>query len=524
MKGSVFLFTVSFCLSSMSAFAVDREELLFRDIGHRVFVSEFERSMTVVALQSKVVGACTDDPTVTCIPWEFVSSNAADETRYLSTVQSAVNLWNSNTSSKIRFVYRGFSTTHLSTPYQFQRDSDGGMTKTPAVDEFGNNIIAGNFIISMAGAPLDPNGNPEFEFPHGIVSKNMKYSIPSADHSIAETHWGGIYLNPQFSPGEDCTYDEGHQTGSYNLRSVIAHEMGRLLGLAPTSNSTSALFPLCPLIARLSADDVRSVSQIYPANGFLESLGKLSGRAINGQDGSPIVGAQIHIVPASHLTDLSRQWIVSTTLSRHDGRFQFEAIPADNYIVIVEPLSNSGLLPTDLDDWMAVFASSQDFETEFYDGKDRESNHEAALGFSPQSAVYAATIPIVENETNADLEFVSNVGDPNIATISAKGATHEVLSNYTPPHPNTDLNQSNNDAAALEAAPTVGGCEISQSYFGSGSILLSLFGILLVLALRQSFVRSVAKREPMRTPITREERLRRLQKFRVRFHRFTNRS
>jgi hypothetical protein len=160
---------------------------------------------------------------------------------------------------------------------------------------------------------------------------------------------------------------------------------------------------------------------------------------------------------------------------------------------------------------------------EFYDGQARESNHEETMAFSPQAAIYAATLLAASGEPNENIEIVTNVEDPSVQLIEAHGATHEILSQFVPPHPNPDLSQQNHEAQKFAASGGfgLGGCAVvARGTVGNIFWIFVGLAFLSVLILRYQYSKKM--KQPIVRPIGRMERLKRLEKFRVKFYRFTS--
>jgi uncharacterized protein (TIGR03437 family) len=125
--------------------------------------------------------------------------------------------------------------------------------------------------------------------------------------------------------------------GTYDLQSVLTHELGHSLGANHTNILSATMFYAVAMQdtheRALSADDIAFVSALYPANGG-NGYGVISGTATIG--GAPLMGGAIAAVDPN--TGITVGGFSSVT----DGSFSFQ-IPPGNYYVYVEPALNLAL-------------------------------------------------------------------------------------------------------------------------------------------------------------------------------------
>ncbi len=117
----------------------------------------------------------------------------------------------------------------------------------------------------------------------------------------------------------------------FDLQSVLAHEIGHLLGLDHTNDLAATMFQSSPSGdtegRTLGADDIAAIRSTYPGT---TALGSLMGRVRIG--GSGVLGAAVFAVDSSGT-------LASGDISRdNQGTFEIQGLPAGVYSIGIEPL------------------------------------------------------------------------------------------------------------------------------------------------------------------------------------------
>jgi hypothetical protein len=157
-----------------------------------------------------------------------------------------------------------------------------------------------------------------------------------------------IFFNTAFA----WSVADGGQSGRFDLETIAVHEIGHFSGLGhsalgettvtPSGRSVQAveavMFPIAFGPGRtanrtLKADDIAGISDLYPAGGFDDDTGSISGRVT--KNGGGVFGA--HIV-AFHLE--TRTLVGNFTLSRQ-GRYTIAGLAPGPHVLRVEPLDDA---------------------------------------------------------------------------------------------------------------------------------------------------------------------------------------
>ena len=150
---------------------------------------------------------------------------------------------------------------------------------------------------------------------------------------------------------------------------TLVHEFGHSLGLQHTLTSgvmstiyTSAASKATPL----GADDIAGVSVLYPADGYLPTVGSISGRVTRDPNGLSLAS----------VVALSATYPAISTLTNPDGSYRMDGVPPGLYYVYAHPLPpaeygestpNNIIYPTDVNG-NPIGLNYSAFATQFFTG------------------------------------------------------------------------------------------------------------------------------------------------------------
>ncbi len=139
-----------------------------------------------------------------------------------------------------------------------------------------------------------------------------------------------------FNPNSSYSTDGG---SGQDLQTVAIHEIGHFLGLDHSAVVRAVMFPFASSLQALSYDDVAGISVLYPKNPQDVATGAISGTVRFANSGG-VFGA--HVFAESVNGDLPFAGSIRKTpigiLTRPDGTFTIQGVPAGSYIVTAEPL------------------------------------------------------------------------------------------------------------------------------------------------------------------------------------------
>ncbi len=166
---------------------------------------------------------------------------------------------------------------------------------------------------------------------------------------------------------------------SYDLQSVLTHELGHWLGLDHSPLWQARMWPEAVAAGQeergISSDDRIAIAALYPAPGTGPGIttGILSGSValppdlVSGSPGLPILGAHVVVVDGNFgeaITGGIAGWSCSNNQIVLDGSYEIRGVPFGSYFLYAEPLDG----PMDssaLSSFLAGFDSPPHFDQRF---------------------------------------------------------------------------------------------------------------------------------------------------------------
>lgn len=276
-----------------------------------------------------------------------------------------------------------------------------------------------------------------------------------------------------------------NELGEGNRLTAMSRAIGHSLGLGPSLLKNSIMSDDLRLKRNISMDEVQWLKHLYFSS---STTGNLRGSIVSGNSGAPISRAHVVAIlkqDASKFVEaLDRTVIRGSSLSGEDGKFVIPSLAPGDYFVLAEPLELAGTTLNKFYSTDMEVVASEYFETEFYDGAERESNLEKTVSFSAQSILFAATLPLNGSNSIDNIKIITNIVKADAEILKADGASSENLAETKP-----DDGQIEVIYSEVPENSGSGGCAITGENRKSISSFWIIFSTiaLLVLTLRVRF-------------------------------------
>ncbi len=296
-------------------------------VSHSAPFVPISAKFDLTALPDKTISYFISDKA----PSKLVANDNYDS--LLSQIQSAAQTWNGVASSQIRLRFGGISTV-------------GTPQSAPGIDVvFDDDMPPGLLAQTIVTTPSD-----------------LTY-LNGADPTTALVP----ILRSRLQLHSDLTlYSQASFYDTFFM--TIVHEFGHTVGLQHSETSATMATSLTRGTNKslpLSADDVAAISLLYPAPGFAQSTGSITGQVqVAGQG-----------VSLASVVAISANGVAVGGMTNPDGTYRIDGIPPGNYYVYAHPLppaqqgefGPAAIYPP-VDPNGAAFPIDTSFDTQFFPG------------------------------------------------------------------------------------------------------------------------------------------------------------
>jgi hypothetical protein len=180
--------------------------------------------------------------------------------------------------------------------------------------------------------------------------KTLAVTITTASNAVGQSNRHGgtttfigqlIQADILFNPATIYTTDGTCPSGAtcQDIQTVATHEIGHFVGLDHSGVVRSVMSPAASSLLTLGYDDIAGLSVLYPKSPPDVPTGSISG-TVTMSGGGGVFGAHVFAESSTGNTAFGSS-IRKTpigTLTRTDGSYNIQGLPADSYVVTAEPL------------------------------------------------------------------------------------------------------------------------------------------------------------------------------------------
>lgn len=390
--------------------AASFELLAFSQDGMRLTPGEINSNS--IFLQPRFSKPCVSDTTKWCLEWETLSQNASQA----SLLQQKVTA----------VMHQLLSIESLDLEHQWMENRINAPLEELDAEVF-------SIVLAEAGEM-----DERFDDENRAILIDQTFS-PRLQDQEADILGARILLDARRlpSPLGTCTSNCLNLNGASET-SLHAHLLQAIakgfLGLGASGISDSVMYPLelasyNKLYTTLSKQDELMMKSLYQRSPILS---RLSGELINGNTGDVVDSGFISLVSAEVLdvivdggSVVLDDFINFGALVGAGGKFTALVEPGE-YYVFVEPFG-SALNRNLFNEYTRFVSIESNFDADFYDGRQRESNQEN-WDTSLRSIAIAAVVTTLPGTITQPVQLITQADDPGAAVIAAIGSNYEVLS------------------------------------------------------------------------------------------------